>query len=71
MTDLSFVSMRQAQEITTLSRSSLWRLIRRRRFPEPRRLSQNRVAFVRAEVLDWLASRAVAAVGTGEAREGQ
>jgi prophage regulatory protein len=42
--------------ITSLSRSSIYEGVRAGWFPKPLRLSPNRVAWVEAEVLGWIAS---------------
>jgi len=44
---------------TGLSRSTIWRLERRCEFPRHRRISRNAVAWIEAEVVDWMRSRAV------------
>ena len=41
-----------------VSRSTLFRMRRRREFPEPVRISNNRCGFLQSEVNDWLAARA-------------
>ena len=45
------------RERTGLSRSTIWRLERRGEFPRHRRISSNAVAWVEAEVADWIRSR--------------
>ena len=45
------------RERTGLSRSTIWRLERRGEFPRHRRISANVVAWVEAEVVDWIQSR--------------
>jgi prophage regulatory protein len=42
---------------TGLSRSTIWRLERRGEFPRHRRISRNAVAWIEAEVTDWMRSR--------------
>jgi prophage regulatory protein len=46
------------RERTGLSRSTIWRLERRGEFPRHRRISANAVAWVEAEVINWIQSRA-------------
>jgi prophage regulatory protein len=48
---------REVKEITRLSATTLWRLERRGQFPRRIQLSPKRVAWSRAEVDDWLATR--------------
>ena len=50
-----------------LSRTSIWRAVRRGDFPAPRRLGLNSIGWVESEVASWIASRTStrAGVGTG------
>ena len=41
----------------TYSRAHIYRLVHAKKFPEPVRLGENRIAFVEREVLDWLTSK--------------
>lgn len=50
---------------TGLSRSTIWRLERRGEFPRHRRISRNAVAWVEAEVVDWMQSTAASAPDGG------
>ena len=43
-------------ELTTLSRTSLYKQVRQGRFPKPRRVGPNSVRWLEAEVIDWLTS---------------
>ena len=52
---------------TALSRS-IWRLERRGEFPRHRRISRNAVAWIEAEVADWMGSRATSAPDGGTGR---
>ena len=45
-------------QLTGLSNSTIYRLERLGRFPSRRRLSENSVGWVRAEVEDWISQRA-------------
>jgi prophage regulatory protein len=45
------------RERTGLSRSTIWRLERRREFPRHRRISPNAVAWVEDEVIQWIEAR--------------
>jgi len=51
------LSMREVQQLTTYSRSSLCRLIAARSFPAPLKLGATKIAFREFEVLSWLRSR--------------
>lgn len=43
--------------MTSLSRSTIWRLSRAGAFPQPVRLSPNRVGWSRAAVVEWMEAR--------------
>lgn len=47
----------QVCEITTWSRTTLWRRIRAGEFRPPRRLGPNRVGWLASEVAEWVATR--------------
>lgn len=55
--DVGFFSARQVEEITSLSRVTIWRLRRSGTFPQPVNLCGSRVGYPRAAVLDWIAGR--------------
>lgn len=44
-------------EVTGISRSSLWRLIKRENFPRPIKLGAGSVGFISGEVMSWIKSR--------------
>ena len=44
-------------EVTGLSRSTLWRLIKREIFPRPIKLGSGSVGFISGEVMSWIKSR--------------
>jgi prophage regulatory protein len=48
------ISGREVQARTTLSRASLWRLVRDGHFPPPARLGGNRRAWREADVTNWI-----------------
>lgn len=48
------ISIRQACEITSLSRSTLWKKIRTHQFPQPVRLGCDRKAFLASEIEEWI-----------------
>ena len=52
------LSTRSTMALTTLSRTSLWRLSRQGSFPSPIQLSQSRIGWRESDVNAWLASRA-------------
>jgi prophage regulatory protein len=58
--DIKFVSPRRTAELTSLSTRHLSRLVELGNFPKPLRLGSGRngrLAFVEAEVRDWLRAR--------------
>ena len=55
-----FIDERQCKEITSLSRVTRWRLMRRGEFPAKIRLSPNRTAWRLSNVLEWMAEREAA-----------
>ena len=52
-----FLSSKQVQELTSLSRTTLWRLEKEGLFPSRIQVSPRRVAWSEAEVIEWLKSR--------------
>jgi len=50
-------NIRTVTQKTGLSRASIYRYIKRERFPPRRRVGPNRVAWVPAEILAWIESR--------------
>ena len=52
-----FLSSKQVQERTSLSRTTLWRLEKEGLFPSRIQVSPRRVAWSEAEVIEWLKSR--------------
>ncbi|MGE3064438.1 MAG: helix-turn-helix transcriptional regulator [Hyphomicrobiaceae bacterium] len=53
---------------TGLSRASIYRYIKRERFPPRRRVGPNRVAWVPAEVIAWIEARAKLGPGRATAK---
>lgn len=52
------ISIKEVTKKTSLSRTTIWRMIERKEFPAPVVLTEIRKAFVLAEVDQWLAERA-------------
>jgi predicted DNA-binding transcriptional regulator AlpA len=52
-----FWPRRQLCEIVGLSYPCIWQLIRERDFPPARRISKNRVGWLKSEVIQWMRSR--------------
>jgi prophage regulatory protein len=55
--DVSFLRLPDVKQVTGLSKSSLYALIRTESFPAPIRLGPRTVAWVRSEVKDWAVER--------------
>ena len=51
------LSYADAAKLTSLSRSTIERLVRDGDFPQPVPITQGRLGFVRSEVEDWITSR--------------
>lgn len=56
----TLLSMKQAAAITTLSVSSIKRMMAAGTFPQPVRLGEGRIAFVDAEIHAWIRARIAA-----------
>ena len=54
------VGENECRQLTDLSRTSRWRLMRQGQFPKRIRLSPNRTGWRLSSVLDWLAEREAA-----------
>lgn len=58
MNEHKFISDHECQELTNLSRSTIWRMRKKHIFPEMYQLSVGRKAFRLSEVLEWMSQRA-------------
>ena len=54
------ISVNQVCQLTSLSRTAISKLRRQGTFPKDVCLGEKRIAFVRAEVLDWIDARIAA-----------
>jgi prophage regulatory protein len=54
------LSTKDAVRVTSLSRTTLWRMVKAGAFPTPVRLSPGRVGFREADVAAWIAGREAA-----------
>lgn len=59
----ALITLKQVVAATTLSRSTIYRMISQREFPLPVDVSPGRSAFYRHEVEGWLAAKASSRVG--------
>lgn len=55
-----FLSFKDVQIITGLSRSTIYRQIKRGYFPKPKMLSERKVGFQKAELENWIEERKAA-----------
>ena len=55
--DVSFLRLPEVKAVTGLSKTSIYELIRSKRFPAPVRLGPRAVAWVRSEVRQWALER--------------
>jgi prophage regulatory protein len=65
-----FLSTAEVCRITSLSRSTVYRLARRGMFPRPVQLTTNRSAFIQSEVARWVAERTAEADDAAHLRAG-
>lgn len=56
-----YIRRPDVEAMTGLSTSTIYKMMSEGRFPRPIKLTQKAVAWNEAEILDWLASRPVAA----------
>lgn len=56
------ITSAMVRERTSLSRTTLWRLVAQADFPSPIQISVNRIAWSEQAITDWIAGR----VGKGE-----
>ena len=54
---MGFYSTRQVCDLTTYSKTTLWREWRAGRFPKPVKVSRGRVAFIREQVDAWIKAK--------------
>ena len=52
--------LREVEEVTRLRKATLYRMIKAGTFPRQIHLATQRVAWLRSEVLDWVAKQAAA-----------
>lgn len=56
-TPIKFIPWPVVAQRTSLSKPTAWRLWRKDRFPKPVRISNQRVAWVEADIDEWIAAR--------------
>ncbi|RYD62313.1 MAG: AlpA family phage regulatory protein [Verrucomicrobiaceae bacterium] len=52
-----FLSASHVEEILSLSRVTVWRMVKAREFPPPIRISRGRVAWLESDVRAWIAAK--------------
>jgi len=64
----ALISVNEAAKLTSLSRTSIFKLRSQGKFPKAVPLGEKRVAFVRAEVAAWVEARIAEAQGATGAK---
>ncbi len=54
---MKFLHVKKVTELIGLNKASIYRLMHAGEFPRSIRVSQNRVAWLESEVLEWMESR--------------
>lgn len=57
---MQLIKLNQVIAKTTLSKSTIYRLIQSSDFPQPRKLSTRAVAWLEEDIDEWIANRALA-----------
>ncbi len=55
--DLNLVAINRVRELTSLGKSTIYRLIADNKFPRPVKLTERRVAWRETDLRDWLDGR--------------
>ena len=63
MSNIRMLRRKEVETISGLSRSSIYSLMQAGEFPKQIKLSTKSVAWIEAEVLDWLSARIIEARG--------
>lgn len=56
-TAISLLSFKEVQQLTGLSRSTIYRQMKSGRFPKPRVIASRKVGFLQIELEDWIQER--------------
>jgi prophage regulatory protein len=51
-----FIRLSEVIKRTGISRSSIYRLVNKNKFPAPVRISEKSIAFIESEINDWIES---------------
>ena len=57
MSSIELIKIKTVEEMTTLSRATIYRLMKKKTFPEGKMITNNRRVWVREEVEFWIAQR--------------
>jgi len=55
--DLNLVGMKRVRELTSLGKSTIYRLISENKFPRPVKITERRVAWRESDLAAWLEDR--------------
>lgn len=69
MTYSQLIKISQVTQLTALSTSSIYRLIREDRFPKPIKLSERASAWRLEDIETWIAARVADSLGDGKQQE--
>jgi len=53
-TEVKFLRLPQVKEVTTLSRSSIYRMVASGEFPKQISIGSNQVVWIKSQVDDWM-----------------
>lgn len=56
-TGTRLLKLKKVVELTTISRSRIYALIKSKQFPKPIKLSKRSIAFVASDIDDWICKR--------------
>ena len=61
-TEVKFLRLPQVKEVTTLSRSSIYRMVASGEFPKQISIGSNQVVWIKSQVDDWMNRQIAGAV---------
>ena len=61
-TEVKFLRLPQVKEITTLSRSSIYRMVASGEFPKQISIGSNQVVWIKSQVDDWMNQQIAGAI---------
>ena len=57
---IRFLSFKEVEELTGMSRSTIYRQVKRGDFPQPRMITDRKVGFIELELEHWMQGRELA-----------